>query len=118
MQFRPVQFRNVKSPEHVVNVNTFSNSHVNAIAGIGYPDKFFSTLKALDIQINNKGFPDHHFYRADDLIFDNDWPIIMTEKDAVKCTGLVADNAWYLEIEALPNQGFVNKLEQSISELV
>ena len=118
VQFKPVQFRNVRSPEFAVDSDHFSHTHVNAIAGIGYPDKFFSTLKTLDIQVNSKSFADHHFYRADDLAFNNDLPLLMTEKDAVKCTELVTDNAWYLEIEAIPNHKFINRFEQSVSKLV
>ncbi len=118
MQFKPIQFRNVKSPGISLTMYHFEHQQVNAIAGIGYPDKFFAMLDSLNIKPSKNYFPDHHYFRSDDLVFDNEWPIIMTEKDAVKCAELVDDNAWYLEIEALPNQNFITRVDQSLADLI
>ena len=46
-------------------------------------------------------FDDHHEFRVEDFFDLTDKPIIMTEKDAVKCQALVGDNAWYLQISAI-----------------
>ncbi len=72
---------------------------VTAVAGMGNPDRFFDTLQALGIAIHTKrAFPDHHAYTAED--FDGmKTPVLMTEKDAVKCTAL-APEAWALRVEA------------------
>ena len=43
-------------------------------------------------------FPDHHAYGALDLDFADDRPVIMTEKDAVKCRRLRLGNAWYVPV--------------------
>ncbi len=117
MNFRPVAFRSLYSPEQEVETNFFNNTEVNAIAGIGNPEKFFNTLKSLNIRVIARSFPDHHAYQSGDFNFSNNKPILMTEKDAVKCREFNLPNAWYLEIEAQPNQAFINKLEQSIDEL-
>lgn len=74
---------------------------VYAVAGIGQPDAFFSTLRALGFSLQVRRFPDHHSYRAGDLSSCTDKPILMTEKDAVKCRALVGDNAWYLKVSAM-----------------
>lgn len=87
---------------------------VHALAGIGQPEQFFSTLEESGFTITTHKFPDHHLYTPDDFSPLNDLPIIMTEKDAVKCRDLVGDNAWYLKISAkIPRQ-----LEQAVSSLV
>lgn len=77
---------------------------VYAVAGIGYPGQFIDTLRQLGFQPEMVSFPDHHDYRAEDLAGLEDRPVIMTEKDAVKCASFGGPNAWYLRIEAqLPN---------------
>jgi tetraacyldisaccharide 4'-kinase len=42
-------------------------------------------------------FPDHHAYRAEELDFGDDAPILMTEKDAVKCEAFARTHWWVLE---------------------
>ncbi|MBL8395149.1 MAG: tetraacyldisaccharide 4'-kinase [Candidatus Accumulibacter sp.] len=72
-----------------------------AIAGIGDPARFFSQLEALDLTFEARPFPDHHAYRAADLAFASDGVLLMTEKDAVKCTPLAIGEAWVLPVEAV-----------------
>lgn len=78
------------------------NSKINALAGIGNPERFFISLNDLGFSLNKKvGFVDHHKYNADDFAdFEQDMALLMTEKDAVKCRGLVNDNTWYLPVNA------------------
>jgi tetraacyldisaccharide 4'-kinase len=73
---------------------------ISAVAGIGQPAQFFGTLLAAGYTVQEHIFADHHAYTADDFSALQDQLIIMTEKDAVKCEGLVGDNAWYLKISA------------------
>jgi tetraacyldisaccharide 4'-kinase len=49
---------------------------------------------------------------------DKELPIMMTEKDAVKCTGLGLENAWFLTVDAhLPHQWEQSLLQQVIMEV-
>ncbi len=73
---------------------------VHAVAGIGQPEQFFATLRSAGLEIKPHTFPDHHAYTPDDLSALADRPIIMTEKDAVKCRDFAGDNTWYLRISA------------------
>lgn len=73
---------------------------VVAVAGIGQPRQFMDTLVALGFEPARHCFPDHHAYTAADFAGLAHEPIIMTEKDAVKCVGLAGSNAWYLKITA------------------
>ncbi|AAZ24412.1 tetraacyldisaccharide 4'-kinase [Colwellia psychrerythraea] len=78
------------------------NDSVNAIAGIGAPQRFFDTLKEHQFKvINQQSFVDHHaFVLADFNEFDDNIPLLMTEKDAVKCHDFCKENWWYLPVDA------------------
>jgi tetraacyldisaccharide 4'-kinase len=55
-----------------------------AFAGIGNPERFFNSLRELNIQFSAYSFPDHHRYVKKDFDIPESC-IIMTEKDAIKC---------------------------------
>lgn len=86
---------------------------VHAVAGIGNPGRFFSSLRALGFTVHEHVFADHHPYCAQDIEFGDDLPVIMTEKDAVKARVLAVtidtesrDKYWFLKIEAELDQAF------------
>jgi len=71
---------------------------VHAVAGIGNPRRFFATLRGLGMSPIEHEFPDHHRFRAADLAFGDQLPIVMTAKDAVKCAAFATDRMWYLRV--------------------
>ena len=73
---------------------------VFAVAGIGQPGQFFDALESCGFRVQPLCFPDHHRYSPGDFDRLAGKPIIMTEKDAVKCSGLAGADAWYLKISA------------------
>lgn len=83
--------------------NLAGNNQVNAVAGIGDPKRFFTTLEQYGFTLNMvKGFVDHQDFTAEDLQqFSEELPLLMTEKDAVKCTSFAKDNFWYLPVDAV-----------------
>ncbi len=64
---------------------SFAGQRVHAVAGIGDPKRFFLQLARFGIKVVPHPFPDHHAFRAEDLDFGDSDPVVMTEKDAVKC---------------------------------
>ncbi len=89
----------------------FTGQTVRAIAGIGNPTRFFNSLKALGLNIDAQAFEDHHAYSKTDIEYNG--PVIMTEKDAVKCYPLATTEHWYLKIGAqLPEELFCNLRDQ------
>jgi tetraacyldisaccharide 4'-kinase len=82
-----------------VSIDTVGKK-IYALAGIGQPAQFITSLERFGFEVEQCVFPDHHAYSATDIAGLGDKPIIMTEKDAVKCREFVADNAWYLRIDA------------------
>jgi tetraacyldisaccharide 4'-kinase len=73
---------------------------LRAMAGIGDPARFFAQLKALGLEFEAHPFADHHDYSAADLAFAPGGILLMTEKDAVKCGGLIRTEAWVLPVDA------------------
>lgn len=95
------------------------NSVVNACAAIGYPQRFFDTLEKQNIKLNKTiEFADHHAFSKDDFTqFDNDIPLLMTEKDAVKCNEFAKLNWWYMPIQAQLPTSFEQQLIDKIREI-
>ncbi len=66
----------------------FRGAPVHAVAGIGHPGRFFAHLHAAGLEVLEHPFPDHHRFRSGELDFGDGLPVLMTEKDAVKCARL------------------------------
>jgi tetraacyldisaccharide 4'-kinase len=79
----------------------FKNQPVNAIAGIGNPDRFFNFIRASGIRTTTRAFPDHHLFTADEISFPDNETLFMTEKDAVKCQRFARNNWWYIPVDAI-----------------
>ncbi len=109
-------------PTHLVNLQTneklaidFIDEDISrnsvAIAGIGNPHRFFETLGSLDIKPTQcHAFADHYDFNYQKLLglASKEQNLLMTEKDAVKCRALLAQNQdtesaskwWYLPVDA------------------
>lgn len=85
----------------VRSISDFRNQPVNAIAGIGNPDRFFNFIRTHGIRTNTRAFPDHHLFTAEDISFPDHEVLFMTEKDAVKCQRFARDNWWYIPVDAV-----------------
>ncbi len=74
-----------------------------AMAGIGHPPRFFTTLEACGARLlNTVPLADHQaLSQAQVAGFTTPGQtLIMTEKDAVKCRAFARDNWWYLPVDA------------------
>ncbi|OEY99289.1 MULTISPECIES: tetraacyldisaccharide 4'-kinase [Stenotrophomonas] len=74
----------------------FRGQRVHAVAGIAHPQRFFDMLRAQGIGVVPHAFADHHAYQPADLRFGSELPVLMTEKDAVKCK--VFANEWHFAV--------------------
>jgi len=96
------------SPNHWVNLkdgseeplNDFAYQDVQALAGIANPQAFFDTLTGLGLRHTAHSFPDHAAFEPQHLAFASDLPLVMTEKDAVKCRAWACADWWYLKVDA------------------
>lgn len=97
-------------------VQSFAGERVHAVAGIGDPNRFFRHLAALGVRAVPHPFPDHHPFRAGDLEFGDAAPVLMTEKDAVKCKRFAKPQHWILPVRAVPEAAFDQWLQRRLGE--
>lgn len=81
-------------------LSSFRGVRVHAVAGIGDPRRFFDMLARQGVYVTPHPFPDHHRFRAEELQFNDGLPVLLTEKDAVKCRGMVSDETWMVTVRA------------------
>jgi len=87
---------------------------VHALAAIGNPQRFANTLVSLGLSPILLGFNDHFTMTASDLSFDDDLPVIITAKDAVKFDTVIIENVWVLDVEADISSGFVEDILSAV----
>lgn len=98
-------------PQWAVNLKTgekralseFVGQPAVALAGIGYPPRFFMMLEQLGILLYaTHGFADHQAYTAKMIapLQHGELPLLMTEKDAVKCHHFAQENWWSIPVFA------------------
>lgn len=101
-------------PSRRRSLSSFATAPVQAVAGIGNPSRFFSALRNAGLQPGEHPFPDHHAFRPED--FDGlSGPILMTDKDAVKCRGLALDDAWAVAADAELDPEFFVAVERKLA---
>ena len=81
------------------------------------PPRFFASLRALGFEVIEHPFGDHHAFQPEDLQFGDDLPVIMTEKDAVKCAAFCPDNSWMLPVDAQLSDDFFATLDAELDAL-
>lgn len=113
---QPVALVNANTGEQA-KLDTFSNKSVHAIAGIGNPARFFTTLKTLGYMVEEHAFADHHAFVKKDITFSDVLPVVMTEKDWVKCREFSNDNTWFLQVDAQPTADAAQKIDELLIRL-
>lgn len=116
MEFRLLPLRSLKDEGLHRDLDSFVNQDVHAVAGIGNPDRFFNMLRRSGVRVIKHAFPDHHQFQSQDLVFDDELPVLMTEKDAVKCRSLAKEHFWYLPIEAIMSDAFEHRILTLLKE--
>ena len=81
-------------------LDEFAGQSVHAVAGIGNPERFFNMLRSHGIEVIGHALPDHARIQADDICFGDQRPVLMTEKDAVKCASMAGPGHWYVPVTA------------------
>ena len=92
-------------------------NRLQAVSALGNPQRFYALLERLPYQVEIFSFPDHHRFTADDFEqegIDMHQPVVMTEKDAVKCRQFAKNNFWYLSVEVNLESQFFERLTEDI----
>ena len=92
---------------------------VHAVAGIGNPDRFFGQLRIAGFDVTPHPFPDHYAFRDGDLDFGDSLPVVMTEKDAVKCERFARSAPtpagwWSLDVEAEVDASVIETISRKL----
>lgn len=96
--------------EKVQGLERFSGQTVHAICGIANPDRFFAGLKKFEINLIEHAYSDHHLFKEKEVCFDDDLPVLMTEKDMVKCQRFQCQQHWFIPVQADLNKHFAPRL--------
>ncbi|MBQ0712111.1 MAG: tetraacyldisaccharide 4'-kinase [Porticoccus sp.] len=117
LKIEPAQFRHLVTGQQLQPQSWADSRQVHAVAGIGNPQRFSTTLEQLEFEVQLHAWPDHHDFQGDELRFDDNLPVIITAKDAVKCHGIANDKVWVLDVVAVPEPAFLNKLTDAVGRL-
>lgn len=94
----------------------FSRGRVHAAAGIGNPRRFFDTLRGQGIDVVEHPFADHRRYAPGDLDFGDGLPVLMTEKDAIKCGGFARPDWWGVPVTAALPESFFDAVTARLGD--
>ena len=92
-------------------------NRIQAVTAIANPNRFFETLENLPYPIEKIYYPDHYEFSSDDFIsekIDEHQPVVMTEKDAVKCGAFANNNFWMLTTNTKLEDSFFKALTSKI----
>ncbi len=115
MQLGGEIFYNLLEPTNTANASELQQLRLHAVAGIGYPQRFFDHLEALGLRPTPHPFPDHHPYTATDLEFDDCDALLLTEKDAVKCAAFADERFWVLRVDARIDSALIDHILRKIA---
>jgi tetraacyldisaccharide 4'-kinase len=80
------------------NVESFAEQYlpkkITAVAALGNPQRFFDSLQKHGVVAKCIGLPDHSTYTETFFSKIDAKCILITEKDAVKCTGITDERIW------------------------
>ena len=96
----------------------FEDKQVHAVAAIGHPERFFTLLENHGLVVEPHALPDHAPLRVEDLQFEDDDPVFITEKDEVKCKAIAADNLWCVVVDMRLNQPDTERLLRTLGRLL
>ncbi len=107
--------RRLIAPETARPLNAWGDSTLHAVAGIGVPERFFGQLEDLGLTIERHAFADHHAFRPADLAFGDEAPILMTEKDAIKCRAFADERMWFVSAAVIDEDGVAPAVIQRLA---
>lgn len=107
MQLRPLPARALIDQNLSRDLESFRGQTVHAVAAIGHPERFFTTLRLAGLSIIEHPFPDHAPLIPEDFNFGDTKLILMTAKDAVKCKAFADSRMWQVPVavQLVPNFG-------------
>ncbi|TCK08912.1 tetraacyldisaccharide 4'-kinase [Marinobacterium mangrovicola] len=117
MELKPGELTELASGKTLAPSQWSGPQQVHAVAGIGHPQRFFDTLAGFGLDPLPHPLADHAAITEESISFEDDLPVIMTEKDAVKCDAWVGPGVWALTVDAQLDKEFDDWLDQQLVRL-
>lgn len=115
LHVQPGYFRNLRDGNRIA-LNFFpSGTRVHAVAGIGNPDRFFHSLRTIGLDVIEHAFPDHHVFSESELLFGDGLPLVMTEKDEMKCRDFALPQTYSLIVDAVVDETLLMSIIRKLS---
>lgn len=99
-------------------LSEFAGQEVVAAAAIGNPERFFSMLRAHGLVVETRTLPDHARFTPALAGVGRGKPVLLTEKDAVKCNGVGWSEASYVEVAPVVESAAAADLLEAIAKRV
>jgi tetraacyldisaccharide 4'-kinase len=109
--------RNLADETVIRPLAEFREDKLLALAAIGNPQRFFTSLQRAGLKFATKAFPDHHAFVAGDVAFGDGITVLMTEKDAVKCRKFANSALWYVPVAAELPVAFGDRVLNLLKEI-
>ena len=106
------------SDSTILPISDIVGTTIHLVTAIANPYLLISNLKKLNIDIISHIYPDHQLFTADDFKFNDDYIVLMTEKDFVKCQNFNLKNSYYLPTKIVVDNDIKIMLNNKISELL
>lgn len=97
-------------------LSDFGGQTVHAVAAIGHPERFFQSLRAQGLTVIGHAFADHHAFVPQELTVAGDAPLLMTDKDAIKCQSFARPGWWRVPVRAVLDDDFIVALCRRLDE--
>jgi tetraacyldisaccharide 4'-kinase len=96
----------------------FYGKSVHVVTAIGHPQAFVAALEQAGMQVDARLLRDHAILTQADLEFGDDWPVLMTGKDAVKCRRFAAAHHWVVEAQVAMSDAAAAQVMQCVDDIL
>ena len=101
-----------------INIIDMSGTTVHLVTAIANPDILIKNLERLNINLVLHIYPDHHLLNKEDFKFNDDYKILMTEKDFVKCENFDLKKSYYLPTKIVVDNDIKIMLNDKLLDLL
>jgi len=118
MRYIYKELKSVMTPSKTLPISDLHGKTLHAVAGIHDPSHFFSYLRNHKFNLIIHQFSDHHIFTKEDIKFDDNFSVVMTEKDAVKCSKFSDSRHWYVPVDAELTESFADALDNYMEKIL
>ncbi len=113
-----IGLRNISTGKFVLVDDWSLSKEIHLIAGIAYPEKVLRTLLSYGFSGDILSLDDHQPITREHMVLNDDLPIFITEKDAVKLNGDISQNVWSVKTCVKLSDEFTKDLGRKITKLI